>query len=270
LDNPKLSIITINFNNKKGLEKTIQSVISQTFDDYEYIIIDGGSKDGSKEVIERYADKIHYWVSEPDKGIYNAMNKGIKAAKGEYYLFLNSGDFLIEKETLNKIFSINPQEDIIYGDIIKIKDAIETYKAYPDEVNLETLSSGALPHQAMLFKSKLFLTYGLFNESNKIVSDWEYYTRLLLIYNISYRHLPFAFTYFDMTGLSNNIEWKRLHELEREKAKLGMFTKRVWRTADELSNLRRDYDGLLSSKSVLLALKLSKILKFWKRTLSLN
>ncbi len=88
----KLSIITVNLNNKDGLQKTIDSVISQTFKDFEWIVIDGGSTDGSKELIEKYSDYISYWVSEPDKGIYNAMNKGIKVAKGDYLEFLNSGD----------------------------------------------------------------------------------------------------------------------------------------------------------------------------------
>ncbi|MDR2910496.1 MAG: glycosyltransferase [Bacteroidales bacterium] len=91
----KLSIITINLNNVAGLQKTIESVVKQTFTDYEYIVIDGGSTDGSADIIKQHANKITYWVSEPDKGIYNAMNKGIRVAKGEYCLFLNSGDWLI-------------------------------------------------------------------------------------------------------------------------------------------------------------------------------
>ena len=82
----KLSVITINYNNRDGLKKTIESVVNQTYKDFEYIIIDGGSTDGSVEVLKEYSDKIDYWVSEPDKGIYNAMNKGIDIAKGEYVM----------------------------------------------------------------------------------------------------------------------------------------------------------------------------------------
>ena len=96
----KLSIITINLNNCKGLEKTIKSVISQRFTDYEFIVIDGGSDDESLECIKAHRNYIHYWVSEPDKGIYNAMNKGIAQAEGDYCLFLNSGDWLVENEQL--------------------------------------------------------------------------------------------------------------------------------------------------------------------------
>ena len=88
----RLSIITINYNNREGLRKTIESVVNQTYRNFEYIIIDGGSTDGSVEVVKEYADRISYWVSEPDNGIYNAMNKGVLAANGKYIQFLNSGD----------------------------------------------------------------------------------------------------------------------------------------------------------------------------------
>ena len=93
-DKPTLSIITVNLNNCDGLQKTIDSVVGQTFTDYEWIVIDGGSMDGSRELIEQYADCLAYWCSEPDNGIYNAMNKGISRATGEWLLFLNSGDSL--------------------------------------------------------------------------------------------------------------------------------------------------------------------------------
>ena len=108
----KLSIITINYNNLAGLQKTIESVVSQTFRDFEWIVIDGGSVDGSRELIERYANSFSYWVSEPDKGIYNAMNKGIVVAKGDYLLFLNSGDWLCDEMALERSFSHHPTKDI--------------------------------------------------------------------------------------------------------------------------------------------------------------
>ena len=99
----KLSIITVNLNNRDGLQKTIDSVVSQTFKDYEWIVIDGGSTDGSKELIEQYADHFTDWVSEPDKGIYNAMNKGIGMASGEYIQFLNSGDSLVSGHVVDQM-----------------------------------------------------------------------------------------------------------------------------------------------------------------------
>ena len=96
----KYSIITVNYNNKEGLRKTIESVISQTFRDFEYIVIDGGSSDGSAELLKEYSDKITYWVSEPDKGIYNGMNKGIAKATGDYLNFMNSGDCFYDQQVL--------------------------------------------------------------------------------------------------------------------------------------------------------------------------
>ena len=113
----KLSIITVNLNNCDGLQKTIDSVVSQTFKDFEWIVIDGGSTDGSKELIEQYADHFTYWVSEPDKGIYNAMNKGIRVAKGDYLQFLNSGDYLYDRTTLEKCLLPQNNADVIYGNL---------------------------------------------------------------------------------------------------------------------------------------------------------
>src|SRR5574344_2490955 len=111
----KLSIITINYNNAEGLEKTIKSVINQTFTDYEYIIIDGGSTDGSTDIIKKYRENIDYWVSESDKGIYKAMNKGITYTHGEYLNFMNSGDCFHSSTVLNEVARNFNNTDIIIG-----------------------------------------------------------------------------------------------------------------------------------------------------------
>ncbi|WP_373940767.1 glycosyltransferase [Polaribacter sejongensis] len=121
MKNKDITIITINYNNLLGLKKTMQSVFDQTYKDVEYVIIDGGSTDGSKEYILDNAEKLAYWVSEPDNGIYNAMNKGIAKATGEYLLFLNSGDFLCDNYVLSK-FSLELKDaDIYYGNLIKVR-----------------------------------------------------------------------------------------------------------------------------------------------------
>lgn len=111
----KLSIITVNLNNLEGLKKTYDSVVCQTFTDYEWLVIDGGSTDGSREFIEQHQDKFAYWCSEPDKGIFNAMNKGIVRAKGEYLNFMNSGDCFACEETVAEVFGKNRTADILYG-----------------------------------------------------------------------------------------------------------------------------------------------------------
>ena len=115
MNSVKLSIITVNLNNLEGLKRTYESVVCQTFTDYEWIVIDGGSTDGSREFIEQHQDKFAYWCSEPDKGIYNAMNKGIVRAKGEYLNFMNSGDCFACEETLAGVFGRERTADILYG-----------------------------------------------------------------------------------------------------------------------------------------------------------
>ena len=131
--NPKISVITISYNNKEGLEKSLKSVTSQDYKDFEYIVIDGGSNDGSKEILEKYSDKINYWVSEPDKGIYNAMNKGIEVANGEYLLFINSGDELFSSGILTEVVPELNGADIIAGNLCTI-GKITTYIAKNPEL----------------------------------------------------------------------------------------------------------------------------------------
>ena len=126
----KYSIITVNYNNKEGLRRTIESVIHQTFHDYEFIIIDGGSTDGSMDVLKEYDAQINYWVSEPDSGIYNAMNKGIAKAKGEYLNFMNSGDCFYTADVLEKVSLYNSNADFIVGTIITIARPIKVTLLY--------------------------------------------------------------------------------------------------------------------------------------------
>lgn len=111
----KISVITINYNNHDGLKKTIQSVVSQSYNDIEYIIIDGGSTDGSVDLIKEYNDKIDYWISETDNGCYHAMNKGVKVASGEYVIFMNSGDYFYADDIIEYFVNSNPSEDVLCG-----------------------------------------------------------------------------------------------------------------------------------------------------------
>ena len=145
----RFSVITINYNDKIGLERTINSVINQTNDDYEYIIIDGESTDGSVDVIKRYANHITYWVSEKDKGVYNAMNKGVDQAHGDYLIFMNSGDCFHSTKVLNKINDFN--EDIICGKVLKGDDQRPSGPR-KSTITLVDLMRGSLPHQAMFIK----------------------------------------------------------------------------------------------------------------------
>ena len=186
----KLSIITVNLNNRDGLQKTIDSVVSQTFKDFEWIVIDGGSTDGSKELIERYSDHFAYWVSEPDKGIYNAMNKGIKVAKGEYLQFLNSGDWLWENDTLQKMFSIPPIEELIFGDCL---EANGIRSVFPHKIDIPFLYKWTINHQSTLIKSCLLKTTG-YDETYKVASDWKFFLNSIIFNNASYRKIDIIVT----------------------------------------------------------------------------
>ena len=149
----KLSVITINLNNREGLEKTMESVISQTFfRRINYVVIDGGSTDGSVDVIRKYEKKLSYWVSEPDDGIYNAMNKGLDQCNTDYVMFLNSGDNLAASNVIERAVSEFDGTDIIYGDMFINNKLL---KLYPDVVTQKYLIKDSLPHPASFIRRKV-------------------------------------------------------------------------------------------------------------------
>lgn len=213
-ENPKLSIITVNLNNRDGLQRTIDSVVSQTFIDYEWIVIDGGSTDGSRELIEQYQDHFAYWCSEPDKGIYNAMNKGIAHAKGEWLQFLNSGDWLYEKETIEKIFSYQYNADVLYGNVIlQSKNGNLEYRNYPDTLNIHFFYDHSLCHQSTMLKRTLFYEKK-YNEKLLIASDWEYNLKLFSE-NHLFQHIPFFVSVFSIDGISSKLEAENIKERKK-------------------------------------------------------
>lgn len=212
----KLSIITINLNNKDGLQKTIESVISQTYKDFEWIVIDGGSKDGSKELIEKYSNHISYWVSEPDKGIYNAMNKGIRVARGEYVEFLNSGDIFCDNKTLDSFFPARKEADILYTNAFSRKgDKLERINYQNDYLTCYRLTKRTINHQSAFIKRTLFDEYGLYDESLKIVSDWKFFFETIVVRKCSVCHVDQDTIIFDASGISSTHP-----ELMREERKI--------------------------------------------------
>lgn len=202
-DNPKLSIITVNLNNRDGLQRTIDSVVSQTFTDYEWIVIDGGSTDGSRELIEQYQDHFAYWCSEPDKGIYNAMNKGIAHAKGEWLQFLNSGDWLYDNATLENAFNKNWDCDVLYGNVVHVCNKKNIYIEFPSSVDFYYFINNYINHQATFTKSEIFKTH-LFNESLRIYADWELCLNLLFE-GKRFEHTNQYIAYYDFNGMSSNL-----------------------------------------------------------------
>ena len=194
----KLSIITVNYNDHNGLRKTVLSVLAQTFSDYEYIIIDGGSTDGSVDIIKEYDSRITYWVSEPDKGIYNAMNKAIDIAKGEYCIFMNAGDVFCSSDTLERVFSYSRCEDIICGNTMMGDRHLET----PEEITFSYLFSNAICHQCAFIKTSLMAKYK-YDENYTIVSDRKFFLQALILDNCSYSRVPVDVVNYDIQGFSS-------------------------------------------------------------------
>lgn len=227
----KLSIITINYNNAAGLKATLDSVVVQTFREFEHIIVDGGSTDGSIEVIEEYVRKVEgvnesrnegihvVWSSEPDNGIYDAMNKGIEKASGEYLYFLNGGDTLVDKfvfELLSK--KLNQGEDIIVSKI-NFVDANGKYHAdfqpRMSEISLFHFLQAGIPHQSALIHRSLFQKYGLYDLQYSIVADWEFFLRALILNNATLRYTDITIANFDGTGLTSTHGKEMMDEIAK-------------------------------------------------------
>ena len=200
-----LSIITINYNNLEGLRKTIDSVISQTWHDFEWIIIDGGSTDGSKELIEETAKQLassdfnplSYWCSEPDKGIYNAMNKGVAVAKRQYCIFMNSGDCFYDKDVVKDIIEANISEDILTGAIQRDGNCI--YNS-PKHVSMRHFYHKTLFHQASFIKTSVLKELP-YDESYKAVSDWKFFIEAIIIKKHTHRSIDRTIACMEPDGI---------------------------------------------------------------------
>ena len=201
----KISIITVNLNNKAGLEKTIKSISDQTLKDYELIVIDGGSTDGSLDIIHRCEKNISHWISEKDYGIYHAMNKGILFARGEYCFFLNSGDYIVNNTLFEDLSNLDLHSDIISGNVLKIRRNGKYRTIIPhDKPTLHKLCIHSLPHQATLIKRILFNEIGIYNESYRIVSDFDFFLRAIVVSGKTYQKVDINFSYFNLNGISSN------------------------------------------------------------------
>lgn len=177
----KYSIITINYNNKEGLQKTIESVVNQSYNDFEYIVIDGGSTDGSVDIIKKYADKITYWISEPDKGIYHAMNKGIAKAHGEYLNFMNSGDCFYSPDVLEKVTSYHSNADFLVGCDYHYSEEKQQghISIQPPRTTMMHFFMATLDHQSCFIKRELFKD-SPYREDYRLVSDWIFFTEKIV------------------------------------------------------------------------------------------
>ena len=228
-----LSIITINRNNAEGLKKTLDSVASQTCRDFEHIIIDGVSTDKSVDVIKDYVtsqmgENVTYWVSEPDSGVYNAMNKGIKKAKGEYCLFLNSGDWLFDADIVKNEKDANHEEDFIKFDplIVKENNKIETVKLPDFLSSMYFLLGHGLNHQNQLIKTHL-LQETLYNENSKIFADNEFLINSIIKNGSTYKHYSRSISYYEASNGISSTQ-KGLLDMEQKEALIRIFGKETF------------------------------------------
>lgn len=225
----KLSIVTINFNNVEGLTKTLASVQHQTCRDFQYVIVDGASTDGSVEVIKQYAESNPnvIYISEPDSGIYCAMNKGIRLAEGDFVEFLNSGDCLMSDDVVDVMYrnlNSNPEIEIMYGNMMKsMRDGwIMRDRCFAgNEITFMGFYTGTLNHSSAYIKKTLFEKFGLYDEKLKIVSDWKWYMQAIILGGVKPLYVDVDVTLFDMTGISEtNYE---LDRKERRQVLTQMF-----------------------------------------------
>lgn len=220
-----ISVITIAKNEEKTIERTILSVINQSaINEIEYIVIDGKSSDKTLEIINKYKNKISKIISEPDFGIYNAMNKGIKAANGDYILFLNAGDELFCNKTIEK-FLPKLNCDLIFGDIlIRDKNGKNSTIEY-DFIDDFELFYKSLPHPCTFIKKECFLKLDLYDETKKIMSDWQWFLKYFKSGG-KYSYIKTPVSIFYLGGISTSKKFKKLQKQERKEILNNFYSKK--------------------------------------------
>ena len=219
----RFSVITICFNDPK-LILTCRSIAEQTDRDFEWIVIDGASGSETQNLLSRFCSLMSHFVSEPDDGIYDAMNKGVRLATGEYLVFMNAGDRFAAPDTLSRLKSFIDQEnlaDVYYANGVS-EDSTGSHfqRETPSRLTIEFLFSTALFHQAMAIRRTAFLECGLYDSSLKIAADWKHYV-IMFKRGYKFRHLPFVMAINDNGGISTTAAQKQ----ERSRVLHTLFTK---------------------------------------------
>lgn len=219
----KITIITINKDNCPGLRQTLESVVRQTyFHTIEYVVVDGGSIDGSRELLDDYDQKLDYWVSEPDKGIYNAMNKGVAHATGDYVLFLNSGDYLSSDDVIERVQAVisnaSVHEDVFFiGSVNCVTESGVVTGTHSYDASVQSLWDflcKVIPHQSAFIPRRL-LAECPYDESYKISADFKFFMEMLQIRMKPVVTLDFVVSNYDVTGISSVETRKSIEERHR-------------------------------------------------------
>ena len=225
---PVVSILTVNLNNAPGLQQTVDSVLRQTYTTYEFIVIDGGSTDGSVAFLQQHTDRINRWTSEPDRGIYHAMNKGIRRATGTYCLFLNSGDWLIDEHVLERCFADNHTADLLVGGchILEQGNRIHTY--IPEqELTFRSFFGATIPHQSVFIKRDLFGELGVYDETYRIHADYEFWIRAVILNTCSVAPLNCVVANYNLEGISGQAAYTEQSRGEIQRIQRQALPKRV-------------------------------------------
>ena len=237
----RLSIITINYNNRDGLARTARSVAEQTFTDFEWLVVDGGSKDGSQDVIQEYAGHIAWSVSEPDGGIYDAMNKGLMNASGEYVQFLNSGDFFIDNRVLENVFEDPGLSDVNYGDQWCLSgDKVIEKRQYPGAIDLAYLFRNPLGHQASFIRTSVAKAHP-YRVKYTISADRAFFMELYLS-GAGFHHLDFPIVFFDTEGIGSREDTKEQRKEQLRQIKEELLPLRAVQDIEKLIDKSGEFD----------------------------
>ena len=253
---PFVSIVTVNRNHAEGLRRTLSSVCEQTYRDFEQIVIDGGSTDESASVVDTFREKIGHYHSEPDRGVYHAMNKGVARASGAYVIFLNSGDIFASGDVLaaaSAIMKKTPDSDLFYGSTLrKCSDDSVVVREVPEALGVFDLYKFRICHQSVFYKRVLFNELGGYNEAFRIYADIEFNVRCLQSGRRA-RRLDMAVSFYEGGGMSSRESVSLLSERER-----------LWRTClgpsvsadyEYFSKLEAEYRRLKSAEDWIVSAK---------------
>lgn len=241
----KISVITICFNAVSYIERTLTSVHSQTYENLEHVVIDGASTDGTLDILKLHSSGISKLVSEPDSGIYNAMNKGVTNSTGDYLIFLNGGDVFHDPEALSRLIEHSSGEKIVYGDLVFRETTGDVYVKSPSPLTTASfLQRSGLYHPSTMYSRCLFLDFGGYDESYKIVGDFEFNLRVGLREDIEKRHVDTLVSIFYRDGVSSRPEANSLRLRERRMALINHFGFLKYRVLKTKIWLKRRYRKL--------------------------
>ncbi len=243
MDTPLVSIITVTFNAKDYLEQTIKSVIAQTYTPIEYIIIDGGSTDGTIDIIKRYSNNLSYWISEPDKGIYDAMNKGISHAKGKLIGIVNASDFY-EQDTVQRVVAAsnqNPQAGIFHGNINMLNEDGSLFKVKQPNTDMQQLTKGfGIYHPTFFVRKSVYDTMGCYDTTFRLAADYDFALRCWRN-DIVFCYINRVLSNFRIGGATNKRRLLGLEESKKALLQNGLSHAEAENTYTQwVHNMRKD------------------------------